>query len=378
MRTHIRIILSTLCLTILIWAYADRTSQGMATFVVPVTITPAEPHSPLELRLPDAADDNAEVPREKRNVAQIKMTLRGPKRKIGLLKSEHDYGGFALTVKVAEELEPGRHRLKLFDDLSSHPDILERGLTLQSISPETVDLIVDRYQTVPVQLKPTAGRFEDYLDATRPVVNSDKVVARVLQSRLGATSLLPPLSLSLEEAIAEELEKQPAESDDPLTVTVELESSWPGIEATFEPASVQVTLRLKRKSDVERITVRPLGVMIKTQDFFDGCEIVWEDDTGAQFTQTINVHVPITKLNRLRELESNTDAYVVIDDNDLPQEPAGVTGSRPATAGSETFRPKPVRFRFPPGFDDVRLVGPEPTVKLRVEKKTGPSELPTP
>ena len=87
--------------------------------------------------------------------------------------------------------------------------------------------------------------------------------------------------------------------------------------------------------------------------------------------------VPISKLDRLAELASHTAAYVVIDDNDLPQEPAGVTSTKPAGRESETYRPRPVHFRFPDGFEDVKLDGPQPTVKLRVKKKANASELPS-
>jgi hypothetical protein len=368
MRTQVRLILSTVALTALIWMYANRASQSVTTLLVPVKLTLTDRSSALALRLVDAAEDQP-------SVRQIKMTVRGPKQAIRILESEQSRGRFLLTIKVAEQLTPGRNSRNLFTDISNSPELLERGLTLQELAPAVVEFDVDRYLRLPVDLKLTAGSFENVL-VGRPAVQ-EKVTARVLESKVNKGSPALSLTLPIEDAIKEELQRQPSEAYGPLVLTfpVSLLSLRSNVDATFDPPTVRVTVQLQGQFRVERKNVRPLSVLIKTQDFFDGYEIEWADKTGAQFTQTINVRVPVAKLDLFRQLES-TDivAYVLIDSSDLPQEPAVAVATSPApAAATETYRGKPIHFVFPPGFEEVKLVGPEPMVSLRVKKKADTS-----
>jgi hypothetical protein len=371
MKTQIRLILSTIALTALIWVYANRASQSMTTLLVPVKLTLADANSSLSLRVVDAAEDQP-------NIKLVKMTVRGPKQAINLLENEQGRGHFMLTVKVGEQLSPGRNSRNLFTDISNSSELLQRGLILQELSPEVVEFDVDRYIKLPVEVKPVAGSFESVL-VGKPVVQQG-VTARVLESKVDKGTTVLSVSLPIEDAIKEALSRQPSEADGPLelALSVPLQSSRLGVDATFDPPSVLVTVVLQGQFRVERKTVRPLSVLVKTQDFFDGgYEIEWEDKTGAQFTQTINVRVPVAKLDLFRQLDS-TDivAYVTIDSSDLPQEAKGVATTSPApAAATETYRSKPVHFVFPPGFEEVKLVGADPTVNLRITKRSDTAAL---
>ena len=371
MKTQMRLILSSVVLTALIWTYADRAGHRPLTISVPVTIAPAESDSPLVLRFADA-DENDPRP----NVKSIQMTFRGPNRAIDQLKSIHDYGGFRLTVKIAaEELSPGPQRRYLANDLGDDPDILRRGLTLDSISPDAVDFIVDRYRTEAVKVNPVVGSFEAHLDG-KPIIEPPEVNARVLASKLGEGFSLPTIPLPLEERIREEIDAHERQLS--LIFTIPLESP-PGIDATFDPDEVQVTVKLKALTIVKRITVRPLGVNDKTQGLFrEGYEIEWRDPSDAKFTVPINVRVPIENLSEFQPLDpSLIDAYVNIDADDLPQGPAPVTPPTTAASNSGAFGTHEVRFRFPPPFENVQLDQPPPQVRLRIVKK-GSADLTTP
>lgn len=375
MKTQIRLILSTIALTVLIWVYANQASHSTTTLLVPVKLILTESGNLWALRIADA-------PEGQPNVKQVKIAVRGPKQAIRLLESENSQGRFMLTVKLGEQLAPGPSSRNLYADLGSSPELLQRGLTLQEVSPMAVEFDVDRYVTVPVEFKPVTGAFETAL-VGRPTIQ-DKVMARVLESKVGKGFSVYELPLSLEDAIKESLQKQPQETYGPLTLSfpVDLRTARTGIEATFEPPTVFVTVELQAQSRIERKTVRPLSVMVKTQDFFDGCEIEWEDKTGAQFTQSINCRVPVSKLDLFRQLDSTEIlAYVVIDNSDLPPQPgAGAsTTTLPAPATSATYRSKQVHFSFPAGFEEVKAVGPPPTVNLRVNRlKTDTPRLSTP
>ena len=368
MRTQLRLILSTLALTALIWTYADRTGHGTIPILVPVTVTPAKADSPLLFSFPDAPEGDP-----KANVTQVKMTFRGPNRAIALLKSEHEYGGFGLTVKIDEDLPNGltSKSVLLLPLLRDDSEILKRGLTLEKVSPETINFNVDRYRTIPVKLNPVAGSFEDQL-AERIELTPKEVDARVREGKLREGFSLSSLSVALEEGIKEELERQGDETDPPppLEFDVALESP-PDLDATFEPEEVHATVRLKALTESVWVTVRPLGTNIKTEDFFkEGYEIRWKEPTDARYTVRTRVRVPVKDLKTFQQLDpSSIDAYVVIDDNDLLDGPAGTaTTTSPASDGG-TYRSKEVRFRFPPPFEALKLDGPPPWRELRVVKK---------
>ena len=104
-------------------------------------------------------------------------------------------------------------------------------------------------------------------------------------------------------------------------------------------------------------------MLIEPQDFLGKYQIEWQDQTGSQFTQTINVRVPLSKAGQLKG--SAIHAYVTIEDSDLPRELPGVT-SAPATQASWIARE--IHFILPPDFQDARIEGPPRTVKFRIRR----------
>ncbi len=354
MRLHLQLILSTLLLTALIWVYADRQGHEFYTTTVPVTITPTDPGSGFVIRVEEAGG--------RADTRPFKIEVRGPKSATRDLERDDRAGQFRLAVKL-DSPAVGIQSRDLFTELSRAPELRERGLTLQSVSPQTITFEVDRLRNIDVQVQVDPGVFEKELIG-KPLVDPETVTARVLESKVpGGT--LPPVKLPIDQIIAGELEKPTADDNDRginMTFPVQLRSTWPGLEATFQPASVKVTVSMKQRTVPELISPIPLQTVRKARDASSLYQIEWEDKSGAQKTQALNVLIPIEKRGRLKP--QDVLALLIIEDEDLPKPPAGVATTQPLT--SEGWITRAVRFVLPPGFEDVKLQEPLPTVKFRV------------
>lgn len=361
MRTQLQLLATTVALTVLIWVYADQSSHDTyQTTVLVRYVPPPEPDQPLLVRVRDGKG-------ESKDALRVELSLRGPRSAIRRLEKDDEGGRFTLSVPLPDELKPGVQPLRdVYDDLSRLPEIRNRGIAIQSVHPREAQLEVDRYLNVPVTVEVAVGTFEKSLEGP-PIVRPDKVMARVLESEIPGGSTLPPLRVSIEEA----LQNRTDLPGNQLSFDVPLKSAWSGINATFTPDHVRVAVRLAKRTTTERITLIPLGVRVEPIDnFFGRYEIEWQDQTGGHFTQTLNVLVPLEKAGQLKG--NMIDAYVTIQDSDLPRELPGVT-SAPAT--QESWIEREIRFVFPPNFEDVKTQGPPRTVKFRVKRR---SDLLTP
>jgi hypothetical protein len=369
MKSEIPLILSTIVLTVLIWYYADRTSHAVTTVSVPVRVTSTDASSRYSFEVVDPLEGSPDT-------KQIDVTLRGPKRAIHelRLRSEMGFAGFNVALKIPPgEITTGRQSRNLFPVLNDAPEF--KGLTVEDVVPETIRFNVERYLEVPVDVKPLAGGFSSQL-VSKPVVIED-VSARVLASQVGSDFSRLELNLPIEDAIREALDAQQNEDEGPLLLNLDvpLQPAAPaGMEPIFSPESVHVTVQLEENSTVVRKSVL-LSVMVSAHELWDGYEILWEDETGAQLIVTIEVRVPVAKVERFERLKKNDImAFVVIDHSDLPQ-PTSPTATAPE--GRETFRHKPVYFKFPEGFEDVVVVSPPKTVGVRVQASPDLLNLPT-
>ncbi len=356
MKAQIQLILSTIALTVLIWTYADQSGhESFSTTVVVKYVPPSQPGNRFVLRVVGSPADTPDLVR-------AELTFRGPTSAVRRLQKDTDSSRFMLTVVVGDELTPGRQPPRsLFNDLARLPEIRNRGLSLQSVHPDKITLEVDRYKTVTADVELLTGVFEKTL-VEKPVVRPEKVEARVLESTLAhAGGMLPPLRISIED----ELQARAEQSGGTFSFDVPIRSTWQGIDATFNPQQVRVTVRFARRTIRERITLIPLSVLVKPQDFFDRYEIEWQDETGGHLTQAIDVRVPLDKAGQLKG--NMIDAYITIEDTDLPKDLAGAVTTGPAS--SESWIERDIRFVFPPGFEDVRMEGTPRTVKFRIKKK---------
>ena len=363
MRTQLQLLLSTIALTVLIWTYADQTGHESYETVQHVQFTTAsDPDRPIVLRVKEGHS-------ESRDSARVALKLRGPRSAIRKLSKDINDANFELTVPIVEELRPGTTlQRNLFEDLSRLPELRNRGLTLNSVQPEVVELEVDSYTSREVEVELVAGAFEKSLKG-KPTVVPDKVTVRLLTSTLERIGDLPPLRLSIEN----ELQTR-TEPGNTLTFYLPIKSPWPGIQATFEPDRVRVTATIAKRSVAERITLIPLRVLVDPQDFIGKYVIEWQDETGGHFTQAIDVMVPVEKAGQLKG--NMIDAYVTILDSDLPRELPGTVTTAPSS--TDTWIEREVKFVFPPQFaQDVQITGPPRTVKFRIRRETSGSASPS-
>jgi len=356
MKVQIQLILSTIALTALIWTYADQTSHEIYTVpAVPVKlIPPLSPGDPYVLRVVD-------TPRGADDQILAEMEFRGTKSQIRAIKQLNDQNGFRLNLPITAELIPGqRITVNLLQGLTELPAVRERG-QLQSVIPKEVVCEVLRYRSVPIDLRFNTGYYENELTAP-PTCEPQEVHAHVLETDLTGGKL-PPLQVDLSRAIDEVLTK-PGQHGDELTLQIPLVSSWTGIEATFEPPRVAVTVRLERRSIAKQIAVIPLRLLVDPQGVLGQYAVEVSDE--GELLQNVDVRGPTAKVEQLEGKQ--IDAYVTVDDADLP------TGSE-----TEHRTEKTVRFVLPPGFEDVEITSPPRTVKLTVRTKAnGESSTRTP
>lgn len=360
MRVTIQLVLSTLLLTVLIWVYADRKGHELYSAKVPVTVSTTDPGGGFVFRV--------KQPGSKPDTCVVDIDVRGPKSATRDLDRDVRAGMFRLFIRLSTPTL-GEQKRDLFSELSESPELRERGLTLQSVSPQDVTFEVDRLRTVDVQIEVDPGAFEKELIG-KPVVTPETATARVLESKV-PSGKLPPLRLPIDQLIAGELEKTSNSnggSGISLTFPVQLRSTWADVEATFQPPSVQVTVSMKQRTVPELISPIPMRVVRMAHDASSIYQIEWEDKTGAQFTQALNVLLPIEKKGRLKP--QDIMALLIIEDEDLPKPLTGVT-TQPVT--TEGWIDRPIRFVLPPGFEDVKLQEPLPSVKFRVIRKPDPS-----
>ncbi len=356
MKSYLQLLVPTIALTVLIWAYADQAGHDVYQISVRVRyVPPPGADNPFVLRVADALTEPVDQVR-------ADLMVRGPKSAIRRLEKDDAAGRFMLTVVVVDGLRPGsRPTRDLFEDLSRLAELRNRGLTLQRVSPDSVQLEVDQYRSVSLNLEVTAGVFEQVL-VGKPMVKPDKVTARLLESSLSKISVDSPLRLSIEK----ELEARSEQMGSTFSFDLPVRSPWPGVEATFQPDQVRVTASLAHRIVRERITLITLSVLVEAQDFFGQYDIEWQDETGGHLTQAIDALVPSAKAGQLKG--NMIDAYVTVEDADLPKELPAVVTTEPAA--TESWIERKVRFVFPAGFEDVKIEGPPRTVKFRIKKKS--------
>jgi hypothetical protein len=350
MKVQIQLILSTLFLTALIWTYADQTSHE--TYVatqVPVRLIPPEFYI---LQVLDEAGGGDQV--------RADLTFRGPKSRIRALKADQHRLGF--DVPVTQKLvRKDTSEINLVDHLTYHPEIRERGLQLQAVSPSSpIEFKVRR--SVQIKLQLNAGYYEDELIA--PATSEPKnVQAHVRPTDLGSDDTMPPLPVDLEDAIIGALAK-PGQVADPLTLDIPL-VGWSDIEeATFIPPRITVTVRLERQSIARQIGAVMLDYLVDGRGILEQYTVELTDE--GELMQPVNVRGPQAKVEELEAKRKQIVVFVTIDDGDLPE-------------GDDIERrvSKPVQFVLPPGFEDVEITNPERNVKLDVRRRKANGESTT-
>jgi hypothetical protein len=191
------------------------------------------------------------------------------------------------------------------------------------------------------------------------------VIARILSSELKGTATTADSRLVL--PIEDQLRTQLAQAEFELPISLK-DKKWQGHKVTWQPDTILVRGRLQKQYEDLELKMIPLRTMLPWDWPSDKYQVVWVDERDR--LQKVQLKVPVGKPTVL----ANTDvvAFIAIDESLLPpQQPGGATDSaatQPATEPSPISQT--VRFVFPEGFEDVKLVSPPSVVKFRVVKRT--------
>lgn len=351
MNGQIRLILSTLGLSVLIWVYADRTDHRSLNINVQVSINAGSEAVPrIRGALPESP-----------NVLTLGVTVRGPKAAVRDLERESAsrQTGFELVIPVAGDFSTDElYTLDLQQHLGRWSEIKDRGLVVEAATKPVVEYSVDRYVRRRVTVTADAGSFRPALIG-EPEIEPATVEVRVLESlwlQHGPGSDAARITVSIENQLA----GRPGESE--LAFDVRLPGRWRDMDVTFSPAQVRVSVNRKVDIEERRITRIPLDVRVRSRRYLEGQYMIeWADPTGAHFLQDLHVRVPAGKAEQLQP--SAIQAFITIEDADVPDGRAGVPVAAADDAGWIT---KNVKFRLPDGFEDVQIISQNRTVKLRV------------
>ena len=348
MKTQIQLILATLVITVLIWVYADLSSHEPYEVYLPVKLV-VPPKSELMVHIEGALPG-------KPDVIEIQVRLIGPKAAISKLERDKRSQGLALEIPVASP-EAGTDDVRRSVDISEYINdwARKRSFQVESLSRLMIEYTVDRFVEIVIAVEADPGVFVDDLDGM-PVIEPATVRARLLASQRDRYAsapkrLLVPISNLLEARTDGTFEKS----------LVGL--PWQGLDVTYTPDGVEITVAWQAGVKHQQIRTIPLRTLWPADPPESQYRIVWDDD--ADLVQHIDVTIPPGKPRPL----TNTDviAFVMIEREDFPPEPSSPTATAPAGEGASVTRE--VRFHFPKGFKDVRVVSPPQKVRFHLVRE---------
>ncbi len=357
MRAQIQLILATIALTVLIWVYADQQGWRVVQFPVAVQVSTVPD---VVVQLVGATEGGEQ---ESSGSVHVMVTARGPNAAIQQLNLSR-VPVFDVTVPVTEIANTDTPRvLDIHDAVAAA--LRDHGLQLVGLSPPSITVKFDRKVRMNVELQVGVGAFAEALKGTLKI-EPPTVTAIALNSEL--KSAPSPIEPRLMISIEDELRSQPPGQGE-FDFTISLKSrKLQGLNVTWEPDTVRVKGQLKQMYEDVELKLIPLRVLLPWNWPADKYDIVWVDERDR--LQKVELKIPVGKPSVLTN--KDVTAYIQLDDSMIPPEsPEGA--SQLSTATQPAAEPSPytqtVRFVFPPGFEDVKVVSPPATVKFRIVKR---------
>ena len=319
---HIQLIVSTVVLTLLIWVAADQSLTDSAEIHITVVPVIREGTAMLvDLAHPDDGD--------------LTVRVVGPRKRLD------DLGRFSDPIPLPiEASETGEHVVNLRRRLAELREPFV-GLTIDSVTPSTLRVVVDRYvtQAVPVELEQGSLGLEEVL-RVEPATVTVRIRERHWQEIAGRSPkfVIP----SIEARLRGRPEGERIEE------SVFLDSTLLGKPVDPEPNRVLVRGKLLRQ--LATVSLKAVNV-----GFFATRPQLWNDyrldfpDPDIVLTQTITVRGPRDALDRLLRGDPRVEGIIM------------VTGAD--TAGGEEFRTVVPTFHLPP---EVELVDRPAPVEFRL------------
>lgn len=320
MISQLKLLSTTVVLTLLIWVTADELQIVTAPLTLEVRFEPHETGSIMQI-----------IPIK--TPALVKVQVSGTRRAVARAQARDP---LAITLQLSDRPSIARTQIdQLADLLREQPGPL-RELVVQSVQTPAVDVRIDRMveASVPVSVRrPSQLSFE-----TGPVLAPEQVRVRMWETVLqDLGGVVPPIEVNVDEYLRD----QPRDQAFAVTVPIPLRAC--GSEATCEPSAVRATGKLAPAS-VEQKLLNTVAVRacVSFENLRRGITV---DVEGGGQVATLALKVEGTR----ESLEAASSLYGVIN---LREDDLRIVG--------QTLEMTP-DFILPPG---VKLVGPPPKVKL--------------
>lgn len=357
MRAQVQLILATVALTVLIWVYADQ--QGWKTIKFPIAVNVST--LPDVVPIVDGATEQSA-----KETLHVTVIARGPNaaiRELNLSKPPV----LTVTVPITENIQTDSPRvIDIHDPVALA--LREHGLQLLNVTPPSMTVRFDRKVKIGIELQADAGAFTEALKGSLEMV-PPTVTATVLESKLDELPASPDQTLVI--AIEEDLRSQPGQDEFEFTVSLK-NRKWQGLGVTWDPETVRIKGQLRQQYEDLELRLIPLRVLLPWDWPADKYQIVWMDERDR--LQKVQIKVPVGKPTVLTN--NDVRAFISVDTSLLPPEPpdgaSALTATQPAAEPSPFA--KTVRFVFPEGFEDVKVVSPPTTVKFRIVPREKPVE----
>jgi len=363
MKTNIQLIIITIILTVVIWIYADQTSQQTHETSVYVSLDATPEQAP---RI-DGAGMNP-------NLLKVPVTLKGPKAAIRNLERRESTGQAELKVliDIPKDVKPGVPRTtEIGDDISRMPILRDLGLQVLEVHTPAIEYTVDRYALIVRRIKVKS--------LTRTIKNQDlkpdTVKIRLLEDDAVYFKDDEPLAFRIDHKL-DSMPKKPVMTFDLTLDSSLLESPLRDVEVKFDPPRVRVELELEEDTGTENITLIPLQFMAHPEIMR---QYEFQCLDKSDLLCAIEVQGPKELLDKLKKPENKLkiDAYVKVTDDDLPKEP-DVTATQPQATELKSLKEGQVRFHLPAGFEEIKITDPSETdpqiVKYMIKKRHAPTE----
>ncbi len=364
MKTQVQLILATFAMTVLIWVYADLTSQE--SYEVTLTMRLSVPPGSESVIRAEGAPIGTDTGFDTSAMVPVQATLMGPKAAIADIEHLRRTEGLVIDVPVVIGQTGGPEVIRTVD-IREHIARWGRAHSLRivDLSRQLVEYRLDHYVRVTLTLEGDVSGLSEKLRGS-PRFEPPQVEARLLASQRdlvgnGERKLEVPLDEELRGTDEDAFEKSLAGL------------RWHGLDVTYIPDRVEVTVQRRGRFETVQITPIPMYELWPAYKSEQGqFRVEWED--GEAPLQKIQVEVPASALR----MPTNTDviAYVKIEPEDLKQASQDVKVTDTAPAGTRAGILREVRFIFAEGFEDVRIVGERPTVRFRVVRVDLPGLVP--
>ncbi len=297
---QIRLLSTTLILTLLIWASADSLVNEEASISIAVSVIPAPEAHDMLVRLEPATDT-------------VEVKFSGPQRILEALQARG-------TRRVRLPVPNGPTGSASFP---LDRQQIKRALTEQSgdfsrlvvvaVQPEALSLFVDHMVAREIDLTLKRGQMAYEVE---PQLQPAKVTVRMRESVLNASAPDQPSQLDISADVERLLREQPFGKS--VTVTLVLDKRPFGPDAELVPSTVDVTATVKARRSTEKISTVPVLVAVSFANLQRPFSAVTRDGSLLSLvTQTITVTGPTEEVGRLQRGETRAYGLIQIKEDDF-------------------------------------------------------------